>query len=77
MGTAKLRIDLDFLFRALSLPDNIQVLTGVVYNGDLILVVDHPDIPDTAIEVNARFRRQEPVVFDGWRVTQDIPKESL
>lgn len=73
MAISTLPITPELLIDLLHLPDNTIILDARVEtysNGDVktvLLRVDHPDIPDGFETVNASFRRQEPIVFEGWK----------
>ena len=77
MGVAKLRIDLSLLRELLVLPRDTDIFAGIVFNGNLVLVVDHPDIDPEWGVVNATFRKQDPVVFLGWSPEPDVDNVPL
>ena len=73
MAISNLAVSPELLIDILYLPEDTRILDAHVEtypNGDvlqIVLRVEQPDIPEGAKMVVAALRRQEPIVFEGWR----------
>ena len=74
MGAAYLVVDAQVLRDILRLPSDSQIVCSCeAASGTVKLLVDHPSIDADAASVTAVFRRQEPIVFQGFQTTERSP----
>lgn len=80
MGAARLRVSTELLREVLHLPIGTDITcAGTVVGFDQIeLTVTHPDLQDMPARegtlpplICPTFRRQEPIVFEGWNQTRE------
>ena len=81
MGKGYFELSHDLLRDILNLPDNAEIDSVSHCNSKICYVwVEHPDIPDWDKSVLAdgylspTWRRQEPVVFEGWGVDEELAR---
>ncbi len=73
-GWARLPVTTELLRQVLNLPEGTEITNAdAVGFGRIEFIVTHPDIPAKAPKegeklqiVMPKFRKQEPIVFEGW-----------